>query len=324
MYNNHCYRMGFLCFSFFIFLSVLNQSTFAQSDAEIESSIESILLERHPTDTPEWWRALGQEAPRVILKMIEKNTETYRRLRLVEALAWFSGDSHTVEFLKQEAERTQDDVIRNAAIKGVGISQGTKEIDFISKYLKHSDPQTRYSAALALRGMEDVRARAVLDEYLKEEKASWIVDKVKNKPIVPTKKLVIVSSSEERASDEFSGTWRGYFVFPKKSLNGMKSVSTLLRLQVKSATNLVGDFSLTIPKKALIKIRPSEMTAKAKKISGTFLGEIGANIDLGLRIGPEIVGKKIEYSGELWDHRGTQLLRIEVPKVGGTFFLRRD
>jgi hypothetical protein len=120
-----------------------------RTDAELEQAIQDVIIQRHPTDTPEWWRELGPEAPRVIIGMAEKAPRLYQRLRLVEALGWFD-DQRAVEYLKRQADSASNGVIRNAAVKAIGNSQGAKELEFVSKFLKHSDPQTRKAAAQAV------------------------------------------------------------------------------------------------------------------------------------------------------------------------------
>src|SRR5436305_8117694 len=108
-----------------LLLMALPAGADSSTDA-IQHQIESVLAQRHPTDTPEWWRSLGPPAPAVIISMYQNTSHIYHRLRLLGALAWFD-DPVAVDFLKKQAESSGDDVVVSAAIKSVGISQGAKE-----------------------------------------------------------------------------------------------------------------------------------------------------------------------------------------------------
>src|SRR5207253_525115 len=98
--------------------------------------------QRHPADTPDWWRSLGSNAPAVIIQMYKDTTSVYRKSRLVQGLAWFD-DSAAADFVKEVAETTDNSVLRQAAIKTYGITNGDKDTDSLAKFLNHADQRTR-------------------------------------------------------------------------------------------------------------------------------------------------------------------------------------
>lgn len=207
-----------------LILFLISTVSLALTDSEIEEKIQDTLSQIHPTDTPEWWRALGAKAPKIIIEMQKKVNTTYQKLRLVEALAWFEGDKDAKEFLKNEVNN-EEDVIRNAAIKSLGRSQGASEVSTISKFLKHRDPQTRVAAAETLRAIEDPEAKKVFSEYLKEEKSTWIVNRIQG--VTPTSKPF--KANIKSALQNFVGIWNGYWIRPKdKSLD---VVSDMIRVE---------------------------------------------------------------------------------------------
>lgn len=306
-----------------MFVFAFAPDAFTKTDQETEQAIEAVLAERHPTDTAQWWRELGTNTPKIILKMIENTQETYRRLRLVEALAWFEEDSQAVEFLKQEADRTQEDVIRNASIKSVGLSQGVKELEFISKFLKHPDPQTRFAAAGALQGMKDPKAQARLEHYLKEEKATWITERLKGRLAQPLRPLTIVSSSEDKVSSEFEGMWRGYALFPKRGRSGMNSWPVLVHFKAGGATQLQGDVVTTLKKGQTKVFQFRELKAQGQKLRAVLppiLKDLAKSPQKSSKAG----GGGWGVEGELREQAGFLLLELRVASQGGILFLRKE
>ena len=184
-----------------------------KSDTEIEAAIHQAFSERHPKETVEWWRSLGPGAPAVIMRMYEAPNQPVRvRERLVEALGAFEGNAQAEEFLRKQAESSNDDVVRLGAIQAVGQAGGAREAEFISEFLSHSDPQTRLVAAQALQKIDDPDAQARFAQYLKKEQAPWIVAKLTHQPPVPLPRLSPVSSSEDRPAPGFNGKWAGLWV----------------------------------------------------------------------------------------------------------------
>lgn len=201
---------------------------FAKTEAEIEQAIQDVLSQRHPEDTPAWWRSLGKDAPTVIIRMYEKSTDIYHKLRLVQALAWFD-DPQSVEFVKTQATSTEFGVVRNAAVKTVGISKGAEEIEFISKFLSHNDIQTRVAAAEALKRMGDARADAKVNAYLEKEKAPWVGQKLRGNIQTTRAQPVVVESSESRNFWKQSlGSWRGFLVSSEGISKELKPVPAVL------------------------------------------------------------------------------------------------
>src|SRR5690606_22072854 len=102
--------------------------------------IRQVLMERHPTDGRDWWRALGPETPDVILSLYPETRNVNHRVRLVQALTWFPEHDGAARFLKEQAEaKANNPVLRRAAVKSVAISRGEREVEFLSKFLKEED-----------------------------------------------------------------------------------------------------------------------------------------------------------------------------------------
>lgn len=156
------------------------------SPDQIKKAVEEAISQRHPKDTPEWWQGLGPQAPAVILEMAKETTHTYRRLRLLQALAFYD-DSAARDYLKQTAESTDNSVFRGAAVKSYGLVTGLSpagaDVEFLEKFAKHPDPQTRMAAALALKRAAAGRARSAeaskaLERFQASESQAWIRKRV--------------------------------------------------------------------------------------------------------------------------------------------------
>jgi hypothetical protein len=216
------------------------QAAWAYTNEEVRAQIEEVLMERHPSDTPDWWRSLGANAPGVIISMYEKTSYTYKRIRLLQGLGWFEAPE-AVEFLKSQADTTEESVIRGVAIRAIGFSQGKKETDFISKFLGNRDPQTRFAAADTLQKLNDPHAGEILDKYLKQEKTPWIAPKLRGELPRPASPLTAVATSEDRLAPEFVGEWSGFWLAPKSAREkGMDSLPVAFQLKVDKQKEEIG------------------------------------------------------------------------------------
>ena len=310
----------------FLFVCVLTLSARAWSatDAELEKTISEALSVRHPTEGPDWWRSLGPTAPGVIIRMYEASDQIYQRLRLLEALAWFD-DSASVEFLKLQADRTAYDVLRNAAIRSVGIARGAKEEEFVSQFLKHPDPQTRIAAAETLKRMNDSRADKVLETYLGDEKTPWITARLKGEAVLP-KRLKITSSSDDRLNPELTGTWAGFWVAPGAGSPRMESRPAVLRLKVSGATGLEGELNLKKSGKAL---QPkafvlAKVSGKSSRIIGVLI-EMPASDSAQTSAQRDIQKQRreIPFEAELVERAGLKLIEFRAPSIAAILVVRR-
>jgi hypothetical protein len=161
-------------------LGVCAGQAFARTEAELRETISEVLEQQHPREGASWWRSLGSDAPKVMIAMYRETTHIYERMRLLHALGWFD-DPSVVEFLKAEAKRTDESVIRNAIVRSVSNSAGARETEWVSEHLKHADADTRYAAAEALQSMKDEAASRRLERYLSEEKVGWIGEKLRRR-----------------------------------------------------------------------------------------------------------------------------------------------
>lgn len=212
--NAFCFRSLVLGIWIPLFLGLTAGNVFGKTEAEIRTAIEDAIAVRHPKDTLEWWRGLGPQTPKILIQMYTSTSHIYHRMRLLQALAAFD-DPEAVAFLKQEASKTPDDVIRNAAIRAVGVSQGGKEREWLASQLDHTDPNTRIAAFEALRASGDPQSRELANRHLQREKTDWARGKMKGEaPALPAK-LPVVGSSEDRLRGDIEGKWRGVWMGPE-------------------------------------------------------------------------------------------------------------
>lgn len=309
----------------------------------LRDQIQSVILERHPTDTADWWRGLGSQAPAVIMSMYQDSSHVYQRLRLVEGLGWFD-DSSVTDFLKEQAQGATDDLIRDASITSIGISQGAREEDFIAGFLQSDDPQTRLAAAVALKRIGDPRSREILANYLSTEKIGWLRDKVIHQPIhPPVAPLRIATHQERRLNAAFGGHWTGFWVEPitgSRPASEMKSDPVTLDLALRNGTDLSGELRIARSSvasaaasgsaavttaasptasvaRASVTYRLDRIVGKDGRISGVFSrADAGKEKAAGHR--------KVAFDGELVQKDGVTVLHFVMPETLGTMMVLRE
>ncbi len=146
--------------------------------ADLRSKIDAALAERHPKDTPEWWRGLGAEAVPILLQIRSESTSPFLKVRAVEALGWYTGRQEFVPVLREVCEQEKNSTLKIAAIKSLVRSQGESQLEFVSQYLSDEDAQVRYATARALQESNLEPAKKLVTEYRKKEKVSWILEKL--------------------------------------------------------------------------------------------------------------------------------------------------
>jgi hypothetical protein len=147
-------------------------------DTKLRAEIRQAVRGRHAEESADWWKERGPTAPRVITSLYTAETNTHTKLRLLGALSYFD-DAETVGFLKKEAKETTNSVVRQTAIRALVQSQGMKESEFVTGFLQNPDPRTRLATAEALQRLGDAGAQQTVDNYLKTEKETWVVERVK-------------------------------------------------------------------------------------------------------------------------------------------------
>ena len=195
------------------------QKTYPES--YIREQVGQIIRERHPSDSRDWWRALGPTAPGIMIRMYHETDRMEHRMRLVSGLSWFD-TAEVRDFLVDEAKGTDQTGIRIEAVKSLGQSQGTKSLDRMQEFLKHKDANTRLAAARALnrmmmqlRGERAKEVKEVLEKYLEREPLSWIkMSLAGHVPKVKPGQLRWVTSSSDRLSSQLNGDWEGYWLQP--------------------------------------------------------------------------------------------------------------
>lgn len=202
-------------------------------DDRVRAQILEILTERHPTDTPAWWQKLGANAPGIIIQLYGQTPSVPSRARLLTGLSAFN-TVEAIEFFKNLATTTDEPVLRQTAIRGVGRTAGAREEEWLEKQLRHEDPQTRVAAADALRMVGTARSRAALEAQRKEEKLPWLQSRMAESQLpMPSGKLVSSGSSEDRVDPLWAGHWTGTWLRPRAGTQkGMISADVRARFWI--------------------------------------------------------------------------------------------
>lgn len=296
---------------FFIFwVATMSVSSWAfasvdLSDSQIETAVQEMLLNRHPKENSNEWLGLGSRAPQVLMRLYEMESTSFRRMRLIQGLGFFKDNADAVAFIKREAEKTQDDVIRNQALRVIGAHQGEKEEEFLSRYLKHENAQTRLAAARALKSLTSEKSKARYQQYLVEEKTPWIRNDLKGESTPPSVLHVQVSSpSEAPVPTAFFGNWSGHWVSLKPS-------------------SIVSFVQVILQPGPLARIEKKESTGKVSQTwrLGAFKGAsthwVASAVQIETGIETTAEGRWVSESGE-------PLLEIRLPQFGSWLLLKRE
>jgi hypothetical protein len=291
------------------------------TEAEIQQSVTTTLMNRHPDDTPEWWRKLGAQAPRILMRMYEADSSTYHRMRLIEGLSAFTDDPVALAFIKQQAERSPDDVIRNNAIRVVGMAQGAREEAFLTQFLAHEDPNTRIAAALALKKLGTSSASARVESFMAEEKTAWVLAKLKGESPKASGALLPSGSSEDRLSPDLGGVWHGFWVAPRLDQpHGMRSEAVELKLSLQAGASaqggeLGGEMKVRTQHKTRA-LGLSHLSGKGTHWSGSLVEEIAAQ--------PKPRREETSFEAEMVQQAGSFLMQLKLARTGAWIYLRRD
>lgn len=284
----------------------------ALSDTEIDNAIQTELMNRHPSDKGEFWTDLGPTAPDNIIQKYLKSDNPYHKTRLLAGLGFFPENSKATEFLKEQAEETKDSVIRNTAIRSIAHSQGVNEFDFLSRFLKSEDPQTRLATAQALQKMNDPRAKALVDTFMQAEGNSWIKDQLqKSVPLTPMRTLSIVSTNGESLSPLFSGKWKGFFIIPGPGKVGLKSKQVSIQLTIENGRTIKGQIQWT-KKNATESIAFAKLEGKSNKLTGQI--QYSANNK----------PQKIDFEAELFEKGEALVLKADLKPVNGGLIAQKE
>ena len=301
----------------------------AKSDTEIERLVKDEIKVRHPREEPEWWRGLGVNTPKIIIRLYKEEKQISHQMRLMQALSWFDTPEAT-EFLKEEAQRTDLKVIRTAAIRTIVNSQGVKELDFVSEFLSHAEVQTRLEAAKGIKrmGLEVASEKTkkkidkILDRYEYDEKEAWVIQRLHSQkvPLRPTKKKGL------------AGKWEGYWMTPDSSKKGLtlKEVS----LSISKSAQDKGEIELrpSVSKGKVTQVKSAKWSLHGLKLSGSRLtGTLSNPLSRAFPKGKSsdpFVRSDIKGQGDLFEGklirgaRGDQV-RIYIPALEATLVARR-
>jgi hypothetical protein len=181
----------------------------AHSELDLENRITQLISDPQARMSPEDWKSLGPHAAATLLSLYQRDTNTFHRIRLLEALAWVEPDLEATAFMKEQAQLAKNDLLRSAALESLAISRGDEEEAFLSGFLRDEDPQIRFSAAHALGHLPGAMARSRLEHYLKEEKLPWIGEKLAREHEQATPRPVLPSPLSETFTETVAESWAG-------------------------------------------------------------------------------------------------------------------
>ncbi len=299
-------------------LVVISSSATARADdADIQRKVQALLAPLHPADTPDDWRALGPDAPRVIIAMIGRTDRIRERHRLTSVLGYFPDDPAALAYLKRQAEGAPDEVIRVAAVRSVGQAAGVKESSFVAQFLASEDPDLRVAAGQTLRQMNDPQAEALLEPFLAKEGNSRLAARIQGQPPrVPVARLKPTGSTESRPAPGLPGAWRGFRVMPDPRSGQMRSEACTLRLQLPARAT--GDKAAL---QAELFLTPAAGGAPLGETVTEVRGE-GQRLSGRIRIPGE--SDPVEFSGQVREQAGVRVLELRVPRTGALYLLRKD
>jgi hypothetical protein len=319
---------GFFRVSVILIFICLNLA-FAKSDSEVRDEIQTYLLDRHPSTTPQWWQSLGPRTPQILIEVYGKTDRVDHKMKLLQGVAAF--DQPAVgEFLKKQAtDSGVTDVLRGSAIRGLALSQGAQEIDFIAQFLKDEDAQIRLAAAESLQSIESPKSKSILEVYRSEEKESWILSRLDGEfpdprsrvrersstraSVLPSKKPSKEPSKVEEEKVGVLGTWVGYWMSPRSGSDiGLKSEAAVLTFEASKSSAIQG--SLTLKKKGSSrKFRIPEAILQQPKLSGKIQEELS----------PTTQSEGVSFEGDVFFQVNSQFLQLRVPKWGAVLVVRR-
>jgi hypothetical protein len=304
----------------------------AESDEQIKAAIEDVLSQRHPRDTPTWWRGLGENAPRIMIQLYQNSAKIYHRVRLLEALGHFDQSKEALDFLKQESQETTDDVLRNTAVLAVGRAAGEKELEFVEEFLTHKDPHTRYAAARAFQLMKGTRARDILTKYRTTEKTSWIIAKLDDSPLRGVSLLQPVASNADATKSPLLGKWEGIWIAPSIKPVGWNRkwetpyLVSEVRLSAEAKNGRV-EAELEIVKPAEQLEATKKKALKGMKIPLKTLETLENKVYASIAANPfsngnDSTGAAWEFRGDIQDVAGFRQIEIGLSKSGSRWLLR--
>jgi hypothetical protein len=299
----------------------------ALTEAEIREQVTAVISQRHPKDSPDWWRGLGPQAPRILIRMHDETDRASHKLRLLQGLAWFD-DPAATDFLKQQARSSSNAVTRAASVRTLGLSQGEKELPFLVEMLKDADPDIRFAAAEAVSRVSGPKAQGALEKYRAEEKVPWVLSKLKGelpRPGAPAP----FKQPGEGLSPDFEGTWKGFWISPKAP-HGLGSDEAVFTLSIDASGKLSGDLSIAAkPKRKTYKL--GGVTGKGSRVLGTLL-DPSPKRNAAPLAGPSprptepSASEELAFEAELLPPQagGVQLLQLRAARTGATLIVRKE
>ena len=184
----------------------------------IRRQVSLVIHERHPTDTPEWWRGLGPDAPPVLMAMYGETRNTHERTRLLLGLGWFGEDPAAVEFVKRETLKTDNKALRRAGVRSVGAAGRPEDTGFLAGFLEDADPDMRLAAAVALSARKgDESAEGALERFRENEKSPRLLERLDTRlrdAEAVRARMPRRGAAESVRAEDFAGTWKGYWIAP--------------------------------------------------------------------------------------------------------------
>lgn len=132
----------------------------APANTFLQDQITERLRRIHGVDNPrETWRALGPEAPAVMIAMFKKSDVHMDRLRLLEAIGFFE-DPVAHRFIKDELKSNSSSLERSACLRGLSNAGDADSIKIIQEFTNDSDLNVRKEASRLIKLQEEAATEA--------------------------------------------------------------------------------------------------------------------------------------------------------------------
>lgn len=142
-------------------------------DERLQAEIESLITQRHPSDTSKSWRALGRRAPTVMMQLYASRETLFEKIRLLEALGWFK-TPEVSQFLKQTYEKESNSVLKKAALRSIAQSDASSQKELLERELPKANVHEKLRIAKILDASGSQESTKIVDRFLVREPSAEV------------------------------------------------------------------------------------------------------------------------------------------------------
>lgn len=293
---------------------ILSSNVQAQESAEtseLKKKIQEVIAQRHPSDTPEYWQSLGTPAIPVLQELISQTTHPYRRTRILYALSAFDADG-AYETLKENAEQSDNEVVRQSALRGLVPQHGKKAIEIFKRALDNKEANTRLIAAqsLAQVGMDPElseqdkqKVEIYLQDFEVQESTDWVLkryrDAKKGFAAGPKRTTASAAAAPKKG---WAGRWKG--VWTELDGLGIRSQEAELQLTETTEGKVSGKLEVVLSQKSR-GFRSSKNREDQKKTKFRKVYQLN-----------EVKPNQGKFVGSLLNPKKTNLVKMDIPANG--------